>query len=169
MSSAMRRMLWPPSRIALLLGLGALSVSTGKADTGPGAFPAHDDLRVPQQSARTIADLLIWQDEGRVYLSEMGKPAEELHLSDTAEADLLRGVLQREGATATAPRVLHDRIILVGGGGAGTHWSPKDKIVSPDTAVAPPSSPAPMAIGPKANIPGASANSKADYANADKK
>jgi hypothetical protein len=122
MRSSMRDWLRLPSQIALLLGLGALSIAGAKADTGEESLPARDDARVPQQSARTFDDLLIWSDAGRIYTAETGKPAEELRLGDTVEAELLRRLLEREGANAATPRVLHDRIILVGAGGAGLHW-----------------------------------------------
>jgi hypothetical protein len=113
-----------PSRIALLLGLGAFSIAGAKADRVGEASPGGDTARVPQQSAKTFGDLLIWSDAGRIYVSEAGKPAEELPLGDSAEAEVLRQLLGREGATAATPRVLRDRIILVGGGGNGFSWQP---------------------------------------------
>jgi hypothetical protein len=122
MPSSMRDWLRLPSRIALLLGLGALSIAGAKADTSEEALPAREGARVPQQSAKAFGDLLIWSDAGRIYTAETGKPAEELRLGDTAEAELLRQLLGREGASAATPRVLHDRIILVGAGGSGLHW-----------------------------------------------
>jgi hypothetical protein len=116
MPSFSHRWLHLSSRIAVLLGLGALSISGAKASTGNDAVP------VPQQSARTLDDVLIWHENGRILVSEAGRPAEELHLGRTAEADLLKNLLVREGATAAKPHVLRDRIILVGSGGSGVHW-----------------------------------------------
>jgi len=123
MPSSIRNLLHLPSRIALLLGLSALSVAGAKADTG--GEPHPDRTRVPQQSARPLADIAIWVENGRIYLSEAGKPAEELRLGDTAEAELLAQMLNDRGATAVTPHVLRDRIILVGGGGDGFHWTAK--------------------------------------------
>jgi hypothetical protein len=119
MPSSIRNLLHRPSRFALLFGLGALSVAGAKADTGGEIHPDRDGARVPQQSVKSLADLKIWKENGRIYISEAGKPAEELRLGNTAEAELLGRLL--EGSTVATPRVLRDRIILVGGGGDGFH------------------------------------------------
>jgi hypothetical protein len=124
MQSSMRHYLRLPSRIALLLGLGALSVVGARADTGNEPHPDRAAARIPQHSAKAFGELLIWNDGGRIYFSEGGNQAEELRLGETAEAELLRQLLRREGATAETPRVLRDRVILVGGGGDGFHWQP---------------------------------------------
>ena len=109
-----------PSRVALLLGLGALSVADANAH--PGAGLGEEGVRVPQQSAKTLGDVRIWSEAGRIWVAEAAKPAEILQLGDTAEAEALRRLLERDGATAASPRVLRDRIILVGSGGAGFNW-----------------------------------------------
>jgi len=113
-----------PSRVALALGLGALSVAGAKADAVGNATPGGDPAWVPQQSAKTLGELLIWNEAGRIYVSEEGKPAEELTLGESAEAEILKQLLAQAGATAATPRVLRDRIILVGGGGGGFSWQP---------------------------------------------
>jgi hypothetical protein len=123
MPSSIRNLLHLPSRIALLLGLGALSIAGAKADTSGDTQP--DRARVPQQSAKPLADIAIWVENGNIYLSEAGKPAEELRLGNTTEAELLAQMLNERGATAVTPHVLRDRIILVGGGGDGFHWTAK--------------------------------------------
>jgi hypothetical protein len=128
MSSSIRHWLRLPSRIALLLGLGALSVGAVKADTG-----AEGGVRVPQQSAKSFGDMSIWSEEGRIFVAEIGTAPEELRLGDTPEAALLRQMLAREGATAANPRVLRDKVILVGGGGDGFHWgNPQKSTGEPD-------------------------------------
>jgi hypothetical protein len=121
MPSSMRDWLRLPSRIAMLLGLGALSVTGAKAGTID-AHPGRNAARIPQQSAKAFGELSIWQENGRIYVSEARKPAEELHLSGSAEAATLRQLLEKQGATAVAPHVQRDRVILVGAGGAGLHW-----------------------------------------------
>jgi hypothetical protein len=129
MPSTTRRALGLPSRIAMVLGLGAMSVA------GANAAPAAE--YVPQQSAKSFGDLRIWLDGERLFVAEPGQPARELRLGDTAEARALRETLAQAGATADQPFELRDRLILVGGGGAGTHWSPQDKPALPDNSTAP--------------------------------
>jgi hypothetical protein len=122
MRASMRNRLRLPGRVALLLGLGALSVAGAKANTPGTTQPGNDGAVSPQQSAKAVAELLIWRDDGRIYVSEAGKPAEELQLGETAEAALLGQLLDSQDATAANPYKMHDRIILVGGGGCGFAW-----------------------------------------------
>jgi hypothetical protein len=113
-----------PSRIAVLLGIGAISAAaSGQAEARP--VDLENRLAgVPQQSVKRFGEMHVWSDGGRIYLSESGGAARELPLGDTAEARHLRQLLERDGAVAGAPQVLQHRIILVGGGGNGFHWSP---------------------------------------------
>jgi hypothetical protein len=122
-SSSLPKWLRLPSRIALLLGLGALSAAGAKADTGE-VDPGRGPTRVPQQSVKTFGDLLVWSEGERIYVAEPGREPRELPLGDTPETRHLRQLLRRDGATKESPRALHDRIILVGGGGAGFQWVP---------------------------------------------
>src|SRR5579863_1942585 len=110
-----------PSRIALLLGVGAISAAGANADT---ASIGEQPARIPQQSAKTFGELRVWSDNGRIYMSESEGKASELRLGDTAEARQLRELLERAKATADAPHTFQHRIILVGGGGEGFHWAP---------------------------------------------
>jgi hypothetical protein len=112
-----------PSRVALLLGLGALSAAGAKADAPE---MGNEPARVPQQSAKCFGELRVWNDDGRIFVSEAGREAQELRLGDTPEARRLRQLLEQDGAAAESPRVLPQRIILVGGGGEGIHWAPAD-------------------------------------------
>jgi hypothetical protein len=155
---SLRKWLSLPSRIALLLGLGALSATgaeaaVAEADLGDGL------MRVPQQSAKSFGELRIWSEAGRIYLSEGGKDAQELNLGDTPEARHLRQMLDRDGAAVDAPRVLQDRIILVGGGGDGFHWAPAgkagdpEKVKAPVKAVSPSKSADPRNIDPLRSVP----------------
>jgi hypothetical protein len=120
-SSFMRDQLRLPRKIALLLGLGALSAAGVKADTGE-VQSDREPARVPQQSTKTFGDLLIWTEGPHIYVAESERGAGELPLGDTLEARRLRELLAREGATAESPRTLRDSIILVGAGGEGFHW-----------------------------------------------
>lgn len=119
---ALRGWWWLPSRIALLLGAGALSAVGAKADT---TEPQADKTlsRVPLQSAKTFGELLVWSDGGRIYVAEAGRPAQELQLEDTAEAQRLRQLLERDGASPGTPHSVPHRMILAGDGGAGFHRS----------------------------------------------
>ena len=113
-----------PSRIALLLGLGALSAAAAKADAPE---MGNEPARVPQQSAKSFGELRVWSDDGRIFVSDAGREAQEFRLGDTPEARHLRQLLEQSGAAAESPLVLPQRIILVGGGGEGIHWTPVDK------------------------------------------
>jgi hypothetical protein len=115
-----------PSRLALLLGVGALSAAGAEADATP-AGRDQQPMRVPQQSVKAFGEMRIWSDDGRVYLSESGGDARELSLGDTPEARHLKELLQHQGAVSAAPQVLQHRLILVGGGGDGFHWGPTAK------------------------------------------
>jgi hypothetical protein len=115
-----------PSRIALLLGLGALSA----AGANPNAAEAHTGKEadgIPQRSATEFGDLRIWTEGGRIYLAEPGKPGEDLCLGDTLEARHLRQLLEQHGATEPSRHVPFGRILLGGGGGCGFDWPSPEK------------------------------------------
>jgi hypothetical protein len=114
-----------PSRIALLIGVGALSAAGARADTNQplsrsGTEPLSTKERAPTQ-------LRIWSDGERLYISEDGDRGQELRLGDTVEARHLRGLLDQYRAAATAEGMRFDRMILAGGGGDGFHWAPAGK------------------------------------------
>ena len=102
----MRKWLRLPSRIGLLVGLGALSAAGARAD-----IPA-----VTQASySPGLGELLIRVEAGRIYISEGGRDFRELLLGDTADAHLLRELLAGTDGTAIP---LHP-LILAGAGGDG--------------------------------------------------
>ena len=70
----------------------AAEAHTGKGDAG------HRKAR------RSFGELRVWSEDGRIYLAEPGKPAQELRLGDTVEARHLRQLLERDGATAGIAR-----------------------------------------------------------------
>jgi hypothetical protein len=122
-----------PSRIAVLLGMGALSataVQPAAAEPDLGKGPT----RAPQQSAKSFGEVLIWREGGRIYFSESGNGAQELRLGDTPQARHLRELLEREAAVAGSPSVLQHRMILVGGGGAAIHWGGAQSSSTPDNS-----------------------------------
>jgi hypothetical protein len=134
--SSLREWLRLPSRIALLLGVGALSAAGAKAAMTE-AHPGEGLVRGPQQSAKSFGEVLIWSEGGRIYFSEGGNGARELHLADTPEARNLRHLLEQDGAVADSPRVLRHRMILVGGGGNAIHWGSARSSNSPDNGSSP--------------------------------
>ena len=122
-----------PSRIAVLLGMGALS-ATGAPPAMAEPELGKGPLRVPQQSAKSFGEVMIWSEAGRIYFSESGNEAQELRLGDTPQARHLRELLAREGAVAESPRVLQHRLILVGGGGSAVHWGGTQSSSAPDSS-----------------------------------
>jgi len=105
MPRSLRRWLHLPSRVALILGMGALSTTGARADA-------------PEQSNLTsFGDVLIRSEGGRIYLSEGGRET-ELRLTATPQRDHLLRLLQEHGAAGT--KLDSDpRLIMSGGGGTG--------------------------------------------------
>jgi hypothetical protein len=119
---SLRKWLHLPGRIALLLGVGALSAAGAKAAVMEPHL-GNGPVRSPQQSAKSFGEVLIWSEGGRIYFSESGHEAQELRL----------------GNTPNSPHILQHRMILVGGGGAAVHWGGtpskgRDNAGSPPTA-----------------------------------
>lgn len=134
-SICMRRWFSWPSRFALLLGIGALSVA------GAEAAPSAQGEQ-PQSSADRSGELRVWSEEGRVYLKEAGAAARELRLGDTEEARRLKALLQRDGATGAGSGIRLDRMLLAGGGGCGFDWVPPQTVSAPNQTAAASRSPA---------------------------
>jgi hypothetical protein len=111
-----------PSRVALLLGIGALSAA------GAEAAPNNQN-EPPQTSDNLFSELRVWSEDGRVYLAEAGAAARELQLGDTAEARRLRTLLERHSGSQGGIRL--DRMILAGGGGCGFDFSPPGQSADP--------------------------------------
>ena len=106
-----------PGRIALILGLGALSTAGARADAAEGHQRAD------------LGDVLIRAGGGKIYLSESGRET-ELRLSATPQRDHLLRLLQQHGA----PGVKLDRdprLIMSGGGGTGfSLWDTKKPVTN---------------------------------------
>ena len=90
---SLRRWLRLPGRLALILGLGALSTAGARADT-------------PDQGDRmALGDVLIWSEGGRIFLSEGAR-----------ETELRLGATPQPAGVKLDP---DPRLIMSGGGGAG--------------------------------------------------
>jgi hypothetical protein len=116
-----------PSRLALLLGLGALSAAGARADIArdqPGAGIApnpHDNpasIGPASIGPATGGQLLIHTEGGRIFLAENGGEFQELRLRGVPEDDLLRQLIEANGAAG----IRLGPMILAGSGGEGFHW-----------------------------------------------
>jgi len=119
-----------PGRIALILGLGALSTTGARADA-PGDRTASGEL-------------LIRSDGGRIYLLEGGRET-ELALRATAQRDHLLRLLDEHGPGGV--KLDPDpRLIMSGGGGSGfSLWDIKKSLTDNP---APPARDPPQATPP---------------------
>lgn len=115
--------------MAMMFGVGA--ISTGGANAHVASIDTSKPSRTPQHSDKAFGEVRVWSDHGRIYLLETGGTAQQLQLSDTPEAQRLRALLERSGATEVRPQVLQHRIILVGGGGDGFHMPARDTSAGP--------------------------------------
>ena len=133
-SRSVHRWLRLPSRIALILGLGALSTAGAPADA-----------RANQTASD---DALIRSDGGKIYLSEGGRET-ELRLSATPQRDRLLRLLEEHGAAGV--KLDRDpRLIMSSGGGAGFYWWGQKK--STPEGVAPAgSAPSPQVTEPSSS------------------
>jgi hypothetical protein len=94
-----------PSRIALILGMGALSTTAARADA-----PEQGNLA-------PFGDMLVRSEGGRIFLSEGGQET-ELRLSATPQRDRLLRLLEEHGPGGV--KLDRDpRLIMSGGGGSG--------------------------------------------------
>ena len=103
-----RRWFRLPSRIALILGIGALSTTGAQADA-----PERTNLS-------TFDDVSVRSEGGRIFLSEGGREI-ELRLSATPQRDRLLRLLEDHGPAGV--KLDHDpRLIMSSGGGSGFYW-----------------------------------------------
>jgi len=130
----LNRWLRLPGRVALILGLGALSAAGDRADAAGRGDRA------------TLGDVLVRTEDGKIYLSEGGRET-ELQLSATPQRDRLLRLLDEHGPSGV--KLDHDpRLIMSSGGGAGFYWwgvrkPPTDKAAPAGApqGTTPPSSP----------------------------
>jgi hypothetical protein len=110
-----------PGRLALILGLSALSTAGARADT-------------PEQPQRgAVGDLLIRSEGGKIFLSEGSRDFRELQLRDTAVARRLRQLLENRNRAEGAAHLRPDSTMMASGGGSGFYWwwRPADKADRP--------------------------------------
>jgi hypothetical protein len=136
-----------PSRIALILGMGALSATGARADapeSGPGATV----------SPAGRGDVLIRSEGGQIFLSEGGRET-ELRLTATPQRDHLLQLLEEHGAAGI--KLDRDpRLIMSGGGGTGFSLWDTRKSITDKPAPAPPDPPqltAPRSMPEKGSAP----------------
>src|SRR6266478_7640816 len=139
---SLRRWLRLPGRVALILGLGALSTAGARADT-------------PDQAHRTaFRDVLIRSEGGKIYFSERGRET-ELRLGATPERDHLLRLLQDHGP-AGVKLDPDPRLIMSGGGGAGfSLWDVKKSLTDKPTPAPqdPPQATRPLSPPEKGSAP----------------
>jgi hypothetical protein len=126
--SPLRKWGWP-SRLALLLGLGALAMPDARADL-PGTS---------QDNGESVRGAVIRTEGGRIYFSEDGRET-ELQLGPTPQRDHLFRLLEEHGPAGI--KLDHDpRLIMSGGGGTGfSLWDIK-KSLTDKPSPAPPDPP----------------------------
>jgi len=108
---SIRKWLHFPSRIGLMVGLGALSAAGAQAD----ATAAQDNGNLAQ-------NLRIRLEGGQVYISERGSDFRKLPLGDSAETRQFVQLLK--SANSSEVEANSREIILAGAGGGGFHWAP---------------------------------------------
>jgi hypothetical protein len=133
---AIKKCLRLPSRVAVLLGLGALSVAGARADA--------PELQ-PGGMAVSHGGALVRAEDGKIYLSEGGRET-ELRLGATPQRDRLLLLLQPHGA-AGVKLDADPRLIMSGGGGSGFSLHDITKSVTGEPAAG--SQPPPRASTPR--------------------
>jgi hypothetical protein len=124
-----------PSRVALLLGLGALSAAGARAELSEAA-PNPDTAPGSPGDRVDFGGLLIRSEAGRVFFSEGGGAFQEIEIGDTAQARRLRQLLEGHGVAAGSAGFELAPMFLAGSGGQGFHWAPVEKTDLPDKGVA---------------------------------
>ena len=113
-SKALQQCLHLPSRIALLLGVGAFP-----------AAGAHSNAVVAQGHASANEDVQIRVLGGELFFAEKGGEFRRIELGDSAESRALMRSLGSKGASSAGGKAR--AIMLAGSGGAGFHWAPVHK------------------------------------------
>src|SRR5205814_390930 len=122
---SVHRWFYLPSRVALFLGLGALSATGARADA--------PETRPDGTMSRGSADDVLIRSEGeKIYFSEARKGFRELRVKDTAEARYLKQLLDENNGT-----VVRVDPMTVADSGAGFMWPMPEKAAIPDKTASP--------------------------------
>jgi hypothetical protein len=126
MSRATLRKFWShlPGWGALLLGFGALA-GDARADR-PQLGPPGSAPRPSSQSASQPGEVRVMIHGEKLYISQDGRPFEQLELSDTPEAAYLKMLLRDEGADRRSVSIPVDAMIVASGGGGAKGEKPRD-------------------------------------------
>lgn len=118
-----------PSRLALLLGFGALSAAGAEAalpgaavDNASGAILGGTAARADEPGA--LQGSVLRMRNGTIEIAEGGGHFRELRLGDTTEARHLRRLLENNPTARSDDGVRLGPTILAGSGGEGFHWVP---------------------------------------------
>jgi len=148
---SLRHWLRLPGRLALILGVGALSTAGARADASDLADrPAFGDLQIRSEA-------------GKIYFSEGGREFQELRLSPTPQRNHLLRLLEEHGPA----RVKLDRdphLLMSSGGGSSFFWWNKKAPVADTPATAPqdPSQVTPSPSSPERGLAPPGQNPAAD-------
>ena len=128
-----------PGRVALVLGLGALSTAGAQA-----GVPDSERIGPGDASIRSV--------DGKIFLSEGGRET-ELRLGATPERDRLFRLLEEHGPAGM--RLDRDpRLIMSGGGGSGfSLWDTRKPMADKPAPVPQDPSPATIPPGPPEQRP----------------
>ena len=109
---------WLPGRLALLLGLGAISATAATADT----VNASANSTASRDCPAVLGDAVIRVEGGTILLSQRGGNVQRLQLPDTPQTRHLLALLRKVDPASDGLRLRPT--ILAGDGGSGFHWSP---------------------------------------------
>lgn len=101
---------------ALLLGFGALFAGGARA-ASPDVQPVGTPPGSPSAPGVAADKVTIRSEGGKVYISQAGRPFEELTLGDTPEAEHFKRLLEEAGFAAGQISVPVGSTIVASGGG----------------------------------------------------
>lgn len=120
---------WLPSRLALLMGFGALSAASAEVSATGAAVDTMPDRAshgAATQLGGTAAQggLVVRIRNGTVEIAESGGRFREMRLGDTVEARRLKQLLEDDPAARSETGLRLGPTIFAGSGGESFHWVP---------------------------------------------